>query len=60
MTGVGKALTVTATWAAATEQPVAVIFSVTSTVPEVPVPHVTVMDAVPVPAEMDPPATFQA
>ena len=60
MAGVGKALTVTATWTAAAEQPVAVIVSVTSIVPVVPVPHVTVMDAVSEPAVMDPPATVQA
>ena len=60
MTGAGKALIVTANWAAAAEQPVAAIDSVTSTVPEAPVPHVTVMDAVPAPADMVPPETVHA
>ena len=55
----GKAFIVTAFCVAAAEQPVAVIVSVTSTVPAPAAPHVTVIEFVPEPAVIVPPATDQ-
>ena len=57
ITGVGKALMVTVFCVAAAAQVVAVIVSVTSTVPAPAAPHVTVIEFVPVPAVIEPPLT---
>ena len=57
MEGVGAALIVTDKVVAAAEQVVAVMVSVTFTVPELPEPQVTVIELVPAPAVMDPPET---
>ena len=54
---VGNAFTVTAFCAAAAEQVVAVIVSVTSTAPDA--PQVTVIELVPAPAVIEPPTTVQ-
>jgi hypothetical protein len=57
ITGAGNGLTVTAFCIAAAEHPVAVIVSVTSTVPAPAVVQVTVIEFVPAPAVTLPPTT---
>jgi hypothetical protein len=59
ITGAGNGLTVTAFCVAAAEHPVAVIVSVTSTVPAPAVVQVTVIEFVPAPAVIVPFVTAQ-
>ena len=54
---IGNAFFVTNFCVAAAEHVVAVIVSVTSTVPAPAAPHATVIELVPVPAVIDPPTT---